>query len=387
MRFFLSAGEPSGDLHGSNLISRLRRHAPGSVFTGFGGPKMAAAGCDLAAPLAEKPIIGLSAALKAVPELLGLLRKTVRTWDALRPDAVILIDNPGFNWHVAKAAKKRGIPVVYFVPPQIWSWANWRVNKMRRLVDLVLCNLPFEEEWYRARGVAAARYVGHPFFDDLARRPHDAAFQSELLDDRKRIVALLPGSRGYEVRYNAQTLLQSALKLAPEFPDCKFVVAAFRGDHANYIDEMAMALGVDVDVHVGRTPEILSVATAAIAVSGSVSLELLHYRVPAAVIYRVSGFLYHVARPLLLKSKFTTLVNLIAECELYPEILGASESSDRVVPIVSRWLKDESLRQDLVVELERLSKTFGRPGATDAAAEAVVELIRNRDTVVRAVPA
>jgi lipid-A-disaccharide synthase len=152
MHLFFSAGEPSGDLHGANSIRELRKLDPGVVASGFGGERMRAAGCQLVYPLCDMAVMGLGPVLRSLPRFVGLLRTADQFFGAQRPDAVVLIDYPGFNWWVARKARAHGIPVFYFVPPQIWGWASWRVRKMRRLVDQVLCTLPFEEEWYRARG-------------------------------------------------------------------------------------------------------------------------------------------------------------------------------------------------------------------------------------------
>src|SRR4051812_20884622 len=180
MRYFISTGEPSGDLHAGNLVRRIRALDPSAEFAGLGGSKLAAAGCPLVHPLAEDPIMGFVGAIKAIPKLLGVLARVKEEWRKNRPDAVVVIDYPGFHWHLAKAAKKMGLPVVSFIPPQIWGWATWRITKVRKWFDLVLCSLPFEPAWYHARGVPYAEFVGHPFFDDLAEHRPDPRRVAEL---------------------------------------------------------------------------------------------------------------------------------------------------------------------------------------------------------------
>src|SRR5205807_2553008 len=152
MRIFLSAGEPSGDIHGANLIQALRDRHPDIECVGFGGERMTAAGCKLLYPLVELAVMWFARTLANAPTFLQLLSRADRCFRHQRPDAVVLIDYPGFNWWLARRAHFHGVPVFYFVPPQLWGWAGWRVNKMRRFVDHVLCNLPFEIDWYRARG-------------------------------------------------------------------------------------------------------------------------------------------------------------------------------------------------------------------------------------------
>src|SRR5687768_5705374 len=200
MRIFFSVGEPSGDIHGSNLIRALRRLRPDIDCVGYGGDRMQAAGCRLDYPLCGLAVMGVTRVLAHASQFIQLIRDAARGFRERRPDAVVLIDYPGFNWWIARRAHALGIPVFYFVPPQLWAWAGWRVRKMRRFVDHVLCTLPFELPWYRERGVEA-HYVGHPFFDDLSQQRVDPVFLREQSGDSP-IVALLPGSRDQEVERN-----------------------------------------------------------------------------------------------------------------------------------------------------------------------------------------
>src|SRR5262245_1306898 len=182
MRLFISAGEPSGDLHGSNLITQLRQREPSIDIAGLGGDRMAAAGCELVYPLCQLAVMWYGNAVRNLRTFYRVLDLADASFRDHRPDAVVLIDYPGFHWHLAKRARAHGIPVIYFVPPQLWAWAGWRVRKMRRSVDHVLCTLPFEPAWYAQRNVAA-EYVGHPYFDELARQQVDEQF---LVEQRSR---------------------------------------------------------------------------------------------------------------------------------------------------------------------------------------------------------
>src|SRR5438105_2819435 len=201
MHIFISAGEPSGDLHGASLARALRELHPEVTLAAFGGERMRAAGCDLLYPLADHAIMGLGGVVRALPAMVRLLKRMAADFDRRRPDAVVLIDYPGFHWHVAKRAKGLGVPVVSFVPPQIWAWLSHRVRKVRANFAEVLCSLPFEEGWYRQRGVAA-RYVGHPYFDELAAQRLDEGFLAEQRRRGGPVVAILPGSRQGEIDSN-----------------------------------------------------------------------------------------------------------------------------------------------------------------------------------------
>jgi len=166
MRLFISAGEPSGDLHGANLVRCLQQLQPDLECHGFGGERMAQAGCKLAFPLCDLAMVGFIKVLFNVHRFARVLKLAERCFHEQRPDAVVMIDFPGFHWWLARRAKALGIPVIYFVPPQLWAWGGWRAGKMRRLVDQVLCALPFEADWYRDRNVPS-RYIGHPYFDEM----------------------------------------------------------------------------------------------------------------------------------------------------------------------------------------------------------------------------
>jgi lipid-A-disaccharide synthase len=377
MRYFLSAGEPSGDLHAGNLARALRRADPAATVVGLGGDRLAAAGAELLHPLADTPIMGFVGAARAVPRMLRLLGRVEESWRRERPDAVVLIDYPGFHWHVAKAARKQGLPVVSFVPPQVWAWATWRVAWLRRSFDLVLCSLPFEEPWLRARGVTQARYVGHPFFDDLATRPERPAERAAVAPAAgRRVAALLPGSRGSEVRHNGDTLLDVARRLAPRHPDVEWHVAACRPAHAEALAARAAALGAPVRIHCGRTPEILAQAVAAVAVSGSVSLELMHHGVPTAFVYRIPAWWNWGPRQLLFRAEHIALPNLMAGRRLLPEFVAGHDPAAEAAAALGQWLSDEPRRRAAAEELAALRARYGQPGAVDAAAAAIVGMAR-----------
>ena len=191
MKIFFSAGEPSGDLHGANLIRELAARDAGIECVGYGGPRMAAAGCALEEDLTRHAVMGFLNVVGKIPTFLALARRAERYFREQKPDAVVLIDFPGFNWHIARLAKRHGVTVFYYGTPQLWAWASWRVSKMRRWVDHALCKLPFEEAWLRERGCRAT-HVGHPYFDELRERRLDGAFLDQLCNEPGPLVTLLP---------------------------------------------------------------------------------------------------------------------------------------------------------------------------------------------------
>jgi lipid-A-disaccharide synthase len=313
--------------------------------------------------------------LANAPVFLKLLSRADRFFRHHRPDAVVLIDYPGFNWWLARRAHFHGLPVFYFVPPQLWAWAGWRVNKMRRWVDHVLCSLPFEEGWYTSRGVSA-HYVGHPYFDELPGQQLDANFLA-LQRGPGPVVGLLPGSRNQEVERNWPTLLRTTERVHRARPDARFLVACFREAQRQYVDRHLRRLSLPVETHVGRTPEIIHLARACVAVSGSVGLELLYRGKPAAVVYRIRPLDLRVCR-WFKKSPYISLVNLLAGKDLFPEYLTDRCEAEAVSGHVLRWLDDEAAYEAVCRELDGLRRQVAVPGACERAARYVLETLGGR---------
>ena len=375
MRLFISAGEPSGDLHGANLVRSLKQLRPDIECVGFGGERMEAAGCRLLYPLCRLAVMWFLRVLANSPVFLDLLSRADRYFRHQRPDAVVLIDYPGFHWWLARRAHFHGIPVFYFVPPQLWGWAGWRVEKMRRWVNHVLCALPFEEAWYRQRGVAA-HYVGHPYFDELPNQVLDAKFVADQRGKPGSIVAILPGSRNQEIHSNLSTLVRSAVRIHAAKPEVRFLVACFKeSQRQTVIEYLRRRPTLPIEVHVGRTPEIIHLAHACMAVSGSVSLELLYQGVPSVMLYRISPLDMKVCR-FFKTSRYITLVNMLAEKELFPEFLTDRCEAEAMSRHILRWFDDEKEWQAVREELKELRQRVAAPGACRRAAEFVLAKLK-----------
>lgn len=392
LTIFFSAGEPSGDLHGANLIRQLREQHGSIVAVGYGGPQMAEAGCLLHADLTALAVMWLLRALLNLHQFLALLLRADRYFRDHRPDAVVLIDYPGFNWWVARRAKSRGIPVYYYTPPQIWAWARWRVKKMRRLVDHVLAALPFEAEWLREHGCNAT-FVGHPYFDEVRRQKLDEAFLEEQRSQPGPLVTILPGSRTQEVEHNLGDFLKAARHVLGSVADVRLAIAAFKPHQAEMARRLVAEAGLPVEVHVGRTPELIHLADCCMACSGSVSLELLYHRRPTVILYKISRLAYWVQQ-WFRKVKYITLVNLLAAddpfsddltpCDagapgadrvLFPEYLTWEDKSREIAGHVVGWLTDRPGREALVARLDELKQRVAHGGASRRAAEYILERI------------
>ena len=394
VRIFFSVGEPSGDLHGSNLVRRLKEHDGSIECVGFGGPKMEAAGCAIHYDLTQMAVMFLWEVIKKLRFFFGLVDQAEEYFQQNKVDAVVLLDYPGFNWHIAKRAKKHGIPVFYYGVPQMWAWAPWRVRKIRKYVDHVLCKLPFEVDWFADRDCRAT-YVGHPYFDQLATQTYDEAFCEELTRQSQPLVTLLPGSRNQEVERHLPILLDVADQIRTEVPDCRIAIACFNQKHLDRANEMLEQRTLNIDSHVNRTPELMRCSTLCLACSGSVSLELLHYRKPTIIVYQLPRWLM-VAQAFLLRTKFVTLVNLIAAKDIRKRTWGVydpdapADASDQEVAVMPEyvtvgnpaaavarraiaWLKDPQRLADNVQQLDNLANEYARPGATDRAAEYIID--------------
>ncbi len=372
MRIFLSAGEPSGDLHGANLARELRRRRPDTDLVGLGGDKMRGAGVRLLYPLADSALHGIMPVLAALPMLWRVLNLSRECFRKEKPDGLVMIDYPGFHWWLAGCAKKHGIPVTYFVPPQIWAWATWRADKMRRLTDQVLACLPFEDVWFRDRGINS-RFIGHPFFDDLAAQRLDAEFMAAQRARPGIPIGILPGSREGEITRNLPSLMKAAAMVHARRPDTRFVVACLKPAQAERVRGETRGVPFPIEVHHGRTPEVIELVHSVMAVSGSVSLEMLYRTKPATIAYRAGWLSVRIAR-LLMAAKYITLVNLLADRMLYPEYWGTRCFAPQLAGDVLRWLDDPAGYEGLRRELAALKSRVVEPGACERAAEAVLAL-------------
>ncbi|MEE9602328.1 MAG: lipid-A-disaccharide synthase [Thermoguttaceae bacterium] len=393
MRVFFSVGEPSGDLHGANLIRALRSRHADWEFVGYGGPKMAAAGCRLHADLTQLAVMWVAQVIWNFHKFYRLLQQADHYFREHRPDLVVLVDYPGFNWWIARKAKAQGITVLYYGTPQLWAWASWRVKKMQRLVDHILCKLPFEEAWFRQRGCQAT-FVGHPYFDELRAQVLDAEFLDGQDDPERPLVTILPGSRNQEVRLNLPALLKAAALIRKRVPGVRFAVAAYKESQLESVHRMVSESGLAVEVHVGRTAELIHAARCCMACSGSVSLELLYHTRPAVILYQISRFGYFV-QSMVRKVRYITLVNLLTAEDpfaertagiyhpedprdahvLMPEYLTCEDRSADLAEHVVTWLTDEAKYAAVEQSLAELKERVGQGGASQRAAQYITRLV------------
>ena len=380
MHLFLSAGEPSGDQHGAGLMRAVRERRPAARFTGFGGPEMTEAGQDQLFRTTDMGVMGVTGAIPLIKTLRGLHREAVTLMERERPDGVVLIDWSGFNWHVARSAKALGIPVHFYMPPQLWAWGGWRIRKVRKHVDTVLSGLPFEADWYESRGVETVR-VPHPFFDEIEQKPLDASLVDSLRPDGDRVVAVLPGSRNAEVRRNFPIQIAAMRRVAATRPEVRFEVACYRDGQRETCEGLLaeeasqngpLPTARPVRLHVGKTSEVIEAAEATLMVSGSVSLEVLARRTPAVVCYNSNLAMIRFLGTV----RYISLPNWIAGREVMPEFAffrSGPAYAERMAAILGRWLDNEAERQAVADQLDALAREVQRGGGAGQAADAILQ--------------
>jgi len=368
----ITAADHSGDAHAAGLIEALRRRLPQARFVGMGGAQMAAAGCELLADVTRRSSM-LGSSFRQVFYFLRLIRRLARAMDECCPAVHVPVDSPAANWHLARAARRRGVPVVYYIAPQVWAWAPWRVRKLRRLTDAVACILPFEPDYLRPRGVNA-HYVGHPLFDGLPEAdPPDLA--SAARTGRWRI-ALVPGSRVAEIAAHAPALVTVMDRLQSLHPQAEFTFTALSEEAAGMIRHAAGR--AELPTQVGNTAGVLARAHFAVVASGTVTLEVAYFGVPMVVFYRVNRWAYRLVGSWLLRTRYLSLVNILAGRELVPELMPWYGDPELLVRRAQEVLTDldglERTRRALL-ELTAPLRPAGA-GAADNAADLVLATMR-----------
>jgi lipid-A-disaccharide synthase len=404
LQILISAGEASGEMYGAQLIEALRRaaelrsagrtnaSAPTRAlqldFFGAGGERMLAAGCEIVVDAKDLAVVGITEILGRLPSILGLYRKLIRAADEKRPALAIVIDSPAFNWRVARQMCKRGVPVVYYVCPQFWAWRQGRVKLLRKYVNKALVIFPFEEKFYRDRGVDAT-FVGHPLADLPAPRISREDYAAEnRLDTAKQWITLMPGSRRKEVRMNLPTILEAADRLGGGY---EFLMPVARTLDASFLRELIAArstetwqrvsLQSNVQSNVRLVAEALPAlhhSRAAIVASGTATVEAAIMGTPFVMVYRVSPLTYALGKPRV-KVAYFAMVNLIAEEEIVPELVQHKFTTENIVAELNRIVPDGEPRTRMIDRLAAVKTRLkeGSSGAhpAEAAAEIILKMI------------
>ena len=373
-KILIVAGETSGDLHGAHLVKAALSLDPNLHFYGIGGEYLRSMGTEVVFDNAQVAVVGIVEVLSKLGSIYRIFRWLKKSLDRDKPALAILIDFPDFNLRLAKEANKRGIPVFYYISPQVWAWRKGRVKKIAKLVHKLVVILPFEVSFYRERGIDC-EFVGHPLTDIV--KPHlskEKALDKFRLDKDKRTIGLLPGSRRDEVRNLLPVLLKSAHLLLRDFPNLQFVIPIAPAIDRFEVEKYIADSNVDIRVVGEHTYDVLNICDLIITASGTATLEAAIMNTPMIIIYKVSLLSYLVGR-LLVKVKDIGLVNLVAEKRIVPELIQGQASPVNIFNEASRMLQSPSLLAGIKAELRKVKEKLGNPGTSQRAAQILYRVI------------
>lgn len=359
MRYYIIAGEASGDLHASNLLKEIRKNDPRAEFRGFGGDLMQEQGVFLVKHYRDLAFMGFVEVLihlRTILKNISICKEDIEQW---KPDAVILVDYPGFNLRIAPFAKEKGIPVFYYISPQIWAWKQSRVHKIAASTDKIFCILPFEEEFYKRFGYDVD-FVGHPLLDALEQPTNGLS----LKDDGRKIIALLPGSRKQEIK----TMIPVMLEVVRNFPQYRFVIAGAPSQTPAFYADLTEGTGVEIVF--GETYPLLRNSYAAVVTSGTATLETALHNVPEVVCYKGSAISYAIAKQLV-KVNYISLVNLVMDQKIVKELIQSEMNSRSITEELKTLIQEGVGRQTMLEKFAELKTKLGGGGASARVAERI----------------
>ena len=375
-KVLIVAGEASGDLHGANLVRAMLESDPGLVFYGIGGPKMEAAGVRCLARAGDMAVVGLTEVFSKLGMILGIMRKLKRSLREEKPALIILIDYPDFNMPLARAAKKRGVPVFYYISPQVWAWRRGRIKQLRQCVDRMAVILPFEAEMYRREGMAV-EFVGHPLLDGINTKYHrNEAIRRFDLCEEGSIIGLLPGSRPGEVTKLLPEMLAAAGIIKQELPTAQFVLPLADTLDRDGMEEMIRPCQEKLNVKIigNEIYEVLAVCDAAMVASGTATLETALIGVPMIIVYKISLFTYLMGR-IFVNVDHIGLANIIAGKTVVPELIQQDVNPPRMAKEILAILNDVERKNRIKRELAGIREKLGAPGASRRAAHLAMEML------------
>jgi len=373
-KILMVAGEVSGDLHGAHLMEAILRIDPEVQFFGVGGEHLGRMGMKLLYHSQSLSVVGITEVLLKIRSIMKALRGLKQCLDQERPDLVILIDFPEFNLRLAKIAHRKGIPVLYYISPQVWAWRPKRVKLIAQWVKKMVILFPFEVPFYEAAGVDV-EWVGHPLLDIVKPTlSKDVAFQRFGLDPKQRTIALLPGSRMHEVKRLLPPLLASAQLLQKESPDLQFIIPLAPGILQGTLSPWIRNISVPLKVVEGWTYDVMNISELLITASGTATLEAAILGKPMVIVYKVSFFSYWIGRALI-QVDHIGLVNLVAGKEIAPELIQNEVNPKRVAEEALRILRDPILHRRMTETMTGVRQSLGESGAAQRAAHIVMSLL------------
>ncbi|MDP3720600.1 MAG: lipid-A-disaccharide synthase [Acidobacteriota bacterium] len=374
-RLMLSCGEPSGDLYAGALVAALRQREPEIEVFGLGGERFKAAGGELVADFHGLSVTGLTEALAVLPRSFRTLRLLTEAARTRRPHALVVIDYPDFNFRLMRAIKRLGVPVIYYISPQLWAWRAGRMKTMKQFVDRVLPIFPFEEALYRDAGMDV-RFVGHPLVDMVAPvQSREQLLRRLNLDPAKPVMALLPGSRPNELERLAPVMSAAAPQIAAQVPDVQFIVARAPNLPDRLFESFGIP-GVTLRIVEGRTDDVLQAADTVVTASGTATVQTALHGKPMVVLYKLSPLTYRLGKGLARVDMYA-MVNLIAGQRIVQELIQDDCTAEAVTAEAVRITTDAGYREQMIVQLADVCRRLGGPGASERAAEAVLDVVHS----------
>ena len=371
-RVFVSAAEPSGDVHCAGLMTALKETGRDFEFVGVGGPKMADAGCELLENTVGKAAM-IYRAFSQIARYYKLIKRIERYLADNEIDLVIVCDSPSFNFHVAKAAKKSGVRTIFFVAPQLWAWGGWRIRKLRKRCDKLCCLLPFEQDWFGSRGVDAV-FVGNPLLDELTIDPaHYEKYAG--FDPGNATFAIMPGSRPGEIDSLWGPMQQIARRLKEKYRQATFVTVAVDAKREQLLRE-AQIPGFECQYSVDSVNKTAGSVDFSIVASGSATLEVAAAGCPMVIMYQSNRFLWHQVWRWIVKSKYLSLVNILAGRELVPEFMPYFTSIEPIVASIDQFLQNKDRLAELSRKLTELTMPLSEKNACEEVAKIAVGELR-----------
>jgi lipid-A-disaccharide synthase len=370
----VSCGEPSGDLYAGALAVEIRRRAPDTLIFGLGGQRMIAGGGELLADYRGLSVTGLVEALRVVPRSMSVMRRLVEAARSEKPQALVLIDFPDFNFRLGAAIKSLGVPIIYYISPQIWAWRRNRMRIMKRLADRVLVIFPFEEPLYREAGVPV-QFLGHPLVDLARAQDSKEEFRRQIgADPQRPIVSLLPGSRPNEVQRLLPVMRDAVELVARRLPGVQFVIARAPSLDDHLFRSIRWSSPAPIEV-LARTDDVLAISDAAVTASGTATVQAALHDVPMVVVYRLSPLTYRLGRRFVHVDTFA-MVNLIAGKRVVPELIQDDCTAEAISREVLAVLTDPAKARHMRAALADVRGRLGGPGASGRAAETVLAVAR-----------
>jgi len=374
------AGEASGDLHGGNLVRAMRQIDPDLSFYGVGGKRMQAAGVELLADAADMAVVGLTEVAFKLGMILRVMRRLKVSLLEEKPDLVILIDYPDFNLPVARAARKRGIKVLYYISPQVWAWRKGRIETIRKTVDRMVVILPFEEKFYRDAGVDVT-FVGHPLLDEVRKKyPRSEALKRFGLREEEITIAILPGSRRSEVAVLLPEMLRACRILMEKISPLQFILPIAGTLDPAFVRDILGQFPVRVNVIRDEIYDVIAVSDAAMVASGTATLETALLETPMVVVYKVSGVSYAIGRRFI-RVNHISLVNLIAGCAVVPELIQAEANPERIAAEVREIVARRGKAREMKTALAEIRGKLGAPGASQRTARIACDMLQGKETL------